>query len=160
MPQSPNGAVPFVPDPFSAPLAAALQRATAEPPKTAKAACHVAGLQIRLGDLAGARATLEAAHEWFPQSWLLWKFEALVNLEERGPKAAAALEADSGDRIRDVPRSHGSQSAPLRRARRELTVGRSGGIIGYLHPILFQSRIADVPNAGIAVTAGPISSGS
>src|SRR5580658_8309327 len=85
--------VPFAPDAFSAASIEALRRATAESPKTAGAACRVAGLQLRLGHLAGARATMQAARDRFPQSWVVWKFDGQVNLEERGPKAAAALEA-------------------------------------------------------------------
>jgi tetratricopeptide (TPR) repeat protein len=85
--------MPFDPDAFSVRWTVVLRRATAVPPKTAAAACRVAGLQLRLGDLAAARATIQAARDRFPQSWLLWKFEALINLEERGPKAPAALEA-------------------------------------------------------------------
>jgi tetratricopeptide (TPR) repeat protein len=85
--------VPFAPNASSATLTEALRRATAEPPRTAKAACHVAGLQLRLGDLAAARATMQSARDRFPHSWPVWKFDGQINLEERGPKAAAALEA-------------------------------------------------------------------
>jgi hypothetical protein len=93
MPQLPPDVGPVVPDPFSAPLKEELRLAMSQPPKTDKAACHVAGLQIRLGNFVGARATLHAARERFPQSWLLWKFEALTHLEERGPKPTAPLDA-------------------------------------------------------------------
>jgi tetratricopeptide (TPR) repeat protein len=71
----------------------ALRRAMAEEPRTAGAACHAAGLQLRVGDRAGARATIERARERFPESWVVWKFDGLIDLEERGRNRAQSLEA-------------------------------------------------------------------
>ena len=71
----------------------ALRRATLKEPRTAGAVCHVAGLQLRVGDRAGARATIEAARERFPESWVVWKFDGLIHLEERGRERAQALES-------------------------------------------------------------------
>ncbi len=70
-----------------------LRRAKLKEPRSAGAACHVAGLQLRVGDRAGARATIEAARERFPESWVVWKFDGLIHLEERGRERAQALES-------------------------------------------------------------------